>query len=65
MWNKKTSERVKQGYQDANDAWLLSVEAQERVEAMRSQVEAVVEAHRQLQRDNHFAQRIAAAYRGE
>jgi phosphoenolpyruvate-protein kinase (PTS system EI component) len=65
LWHHKTTDETKQGYQDANNAWLQSVQDQEEVEKLRTQVEEVVQAHLKLQKDNHFAQRLAAAYRGE
>jgi hypothetical protein len=65
MWHRKTTEQTKQGYQEANDAWLQSVQDQEKLEELRPQIEQTVDAHIRLQKENHFAQRLAAAYRGE
>jgi hypothetical protein len=65
IWHKRTTEQTKQGYQDANDAWLQSVQDHEMLEELRPEVEATVQAHLRLQKENHFAQRLAAAYRGE
>lgn len=63
--HKRDKERTDQGYQDAANAWEKSVMDKKELEAIIPAVESVVKGHLKLQLENHFAERIALAYRGE
>lgn len=60
---RKTETDIKQV--QANAALRKSVEDYAAIQALKPEVEATVREHRRLQYDNHFAERIWLAYRGD
>ena len=67
FWRKHSANEaeVEERNKRASEALLQSVREYYELQDLKPEVEATVRGHRQLQLDNHFAERIDKAYRGE
>lgn len=65
FWHKHRDEGLTQRHEKASEALHQSVQEYYELQGLKPEVEATVRGHRQLQLDNHFAERIDKAYRGE
>lgn len=62
---RRDDESVKKRHDEASEALHRSVQEYYDLQDLKPEVEATVRGHRKLQLDNHFAERIEKAYRGE
>lgn len=66
FWHKRDDDdQQKKRAVEASEALHQSVQEYYDLMDLKPEVEATVRGHRKLQLDNHFAERIEKAYRGE
>lgn len=66
FWRKHSqSDSAQRRHEEASEALHKSVQEYYDLQDLKPDVEATVRGHRKLQLDNHFAERIEKAYRGE
>ena len=63
--HRPKDDEVKQRHEQAAEALHRSVQEYYELQDLKPAVEDTVKGHKKLQLDNHFAERIDRAYRGE
>lgn len=65
MWGRKSNKDGQSVSDEARNALRQSINDWYAVQDLKPEVEATVRGHLKLQLDNHFAERIWLAYRGD